>query len=84
MDKIDLNARWRAFLAAEGISSEEMLPETQRRETKKAFMGGMGQMFYLLLELAGEEDANAMMDDIRDQIKAFWKAELDDYQAKRN
>lgn len=58
---------------------EESMGEIQRSETKKAFMGGCGQMLLLFRDQIAalpESEAIAQMQDLFNQAKEFWMKEV--------
>lgn len=77
-DPFFLNNLWIHYLKLAGLT-EAMLPETQCREMKKAFYGGMGELIVLMQEkvaVLGEEAGAKQMQDFMEQIDSFWQAQV--------
>ncbi len=76
MLKIDLENKFKAYLQRVELE-EQTMPLIQLQETKRAFFGGLAQMFVLFLEIGElpEENCNAIFDDIESQISLFWLEE---------
>ena len=76
MLEIDLKSQFKAYL--ERVQLEEnTMSQIQLQETKRAFFGGLSQMFVLFLEIGElpEENCNAIFDEIESQISLFWLEE---------
>jgi hypothetical protein len=74
MEKFNLEYQWRLYLESAGLSLEKMHP-VQVTETKRAFVAGMGQMFFLF---QGDEEESKVIDAIGvlfDQLQTFWNIE---------
>lgn len=68
---------YKEYLQKVGLDESKM-PETQKRETQRAFYGGCGHMLILLLNKIGdleEAEGAAAMDDLLNQVCNFWIAE---------
>lgn len=76
MLKIDLENQFKAYLQRVELE-EQTMSLIQLQETKRAFFGGLSQMFVLFLEIGElpEENCNAIFDDIESQISHFWQEE---------
>jgi hypothetical protein len=76
MLKIDLENQFKAYLQRVELE-EQTMSLIQLQETKRAFFGGLSQMFVLFLEIGElpEENCNAIFDDIESQISLFWLEE---------
>ena len=76
MLKIDLENKFKAYLQRVELE-EQTMSLIQLQETKRAFFGGLSQMFVLFLEIGElpEENCNAIFDDIESQISLFWLEE---------
>jgi len=86
MNIFDLNTQWSLFLERSGVSEAKM-PEDQRREMKRAFMGACGQMLLLLrddVSVFPEEKAAGICQKMLDQVGAFWQNEVDKHDGKLN
>ncbi len=77
----DLNQQWSLFLERCQIHERQM-PEDQRREMKRAFMGACGQMLILLRDELGDYDdkhgveaSSKVLQNMLDQVGAFWENE---------
>lgn len=86
----DLNHQWSLFLERCGISAISM-PEDQRREMKRAFFGACGQILILFkdelndyADKKGEIAAANVMQNMLDQVSAFWQNESDKQSGKSN
>lgn len=66
--KYTMEFQWQEYLKRMGMR-ESAMPPDQIRETKRAFMGAMGQMLVLLRdEIAGESDEDGVS-----FIEAMWQ-----------
>ncbi len=76
MLEIDLKSQFKAYLERVQLE-EQTMSLIQLQETKRAFFGGLSQMFVLFLEIGElpEENCNAIFDDIESQISHFWQEE---------
>lgn len=76
MLKIDLENQFKAYLQRVELE-EQTMSLIQLQETKRAFFGGLAQMFVLFLEIGElpEENCNAIFDEIESQISLFWLEE---------
>lgn len=76
MLKIDLENQFKAYLERVELD-EQTMSQIQLQETKRAFFGGLAQMFVLFLEIGElpEENCNAIFDEIESQISLFWLEE---------
>ena len=76
MLKIDLENQFKAYLQRVELE-EQTMSLIQLQETKRAFFGGLSQMFVLFLEIGElpEENCNAIFDEIESQISLFWLEE---------
>ena len=76
MIKINLENQFQFYLKRVGLD-EKTMSEIQLQETKRAFFGGLSQMFVLFLEIGElpEENCNAIFDEIESQISLFWLEE---------
>lgn len=76
MQKIDLENQFKAYLQRVELE-EQTMSLIQLQETKRAFFGGLAQMFCLFLEIGElpEENCNAIFDEIESQISLFWLEE---------
>lgn len=55
--------------------NENIIPEVQKIETKRAFMAGMAQMLFLLrddVSLLEDEVAVDMLENLKNQVGKFW------------
>lgn len=77
MLKIDLESQFKAYLERVELQ-EQTMPLIQLQETKRAFFGGLAQMFVLFLEIGElpEENCDTIFNDIDSQISLFWQKEL--------
>lgn len=78
--QFSIEFQWNRYVQRSGIRMEQLkaLPD-QEREMKRAFMGGMGQMFYLLGQDATElpeNEINSVFSKIESEIGLFWQLEL--------
>lgn len=77
MEKFDIEYQWRQYLEYCGLRID-LMPINQVTEIKRAFMAGLGQMYLLLVNgIRGVDDdvATNGMNEIREQLQLFWKAE---------
>lgn len=76
MLKIDLENQFKAYLQRVELE-EQTMSLIQLQETKRAFFGGLSQMFVLFLEIGElpEENCDIIFDDIESQISFFWLEE---------
>ena len=76
MLEIDLKSQFKAYLERVQLD-ENTMSQIQLQETKRAFFGGLAQMFVLFLEIGElpEENCNAIFDEIESQISLFWLEE---------
>ncbi len=76
MLKIDLENQFKAYLERVQLD-ENTMSQIQLQETKRAFFGGLSQMFVLFLEIGElpEENCDIIFDDIESQISLFWLEE---------
>ena len=76
MLKIDLENQFKAYLQRVELE-EQTMSLIQLQETKRAFFGGLAQMFVLFLEIGElpEENCDIIFDDIESQISLFWLEE---------
>jgi len=74
---LNLNYQYQQYLKR-GKISEDMMHETQRIETKRAFYGGFGQALIALRdEISDDEDAAvAEIQNMYDQVLDFFKAQV--------
>lgn len=86
----DLNHQWSLFLERCDLKEVKM-PEDQRREMKRAFMGACGQMLILLRDELGDYDdkhgeaASAkVLQNMMDQVGSFWELEMQKHTGKAN
>lgn len=73
----DLNEQWHFYCHLVQLPEEKM-GRIQATETKRAFMGACGQMLVLLEQLAEKDEPEAIriLDDLREQVAVFWKADV--------
>lgn len=76
MLEIDLKSQFKAYLERVQLD-EKTMSQIQLQETKRAFFGGLAQMFVLFQEIGElpEENCNAIFDEIESQISLFWLEE---------
>lgn len=72
--------QWNRYVQRCGLTMEQLkaVPD-QYREMKRAFMGGMGQAFFLITQdVADLPDMEAVrtLQQIQDEIGDFWQHEL--------
>ncbi len=75
MEKFNLEIQYQKYLERVGLKESQM-GDTQRVETKRAFMGGCGQMLVILsndISQLDEDKGIEQLQDMIDQVKAFWK-----------
>lgn len=73
-EKFKLETQWQKYLEMVGLSEAKM-PEDQKREMKRAFMGACGLMLILLRDEVGELDDNEavkVLDGFMTQLENFW------------
>jgi hypothetical protein len=73
-----LEHQFTLYLQRAGVTAGD-LPADQYREMRRAFFGGLGQMFFLVtqdvLDVKGERDQGNVLTSFQDQIGAFWDHE---------
>lgn len=77
--RFDLQEKYKQYLQKVGIDDEMKLPESQRRETRRTFMGACGLMLLLFrddLPTLDPPEAYRMYDDMTDQVSNFFKTEI--------
>lgn len=86
----DLSHQWGLFCERCGIP-ESRMPEDQRREMKRAFFGACGQMLILLKDELGDygdkhgdEAAAGVLQNMLDQVSAYWQKEMDAHSRANN
>lgn len=75
--KINLELQWQKYLSLMEVKEKD-LPEIQRIEMRRAFFGGMGQCLVLgkeVISLMNEKDQIFALQDMMNQVGAFWTAE---------
>lgn len=75
--KINLELQWQKYLSLMD-TKESDLPEQQRIEMRRAFFGGMGQCLVLgreVISRMNEKDQIAVLQDMINQVGAFWTSE---------
>lgn len=75
--KINLELQWQKYLSLVEVNEKD-LPELQRIEMKRAFFGGMGQCLVLgreVISRMNEKDQIAALQDMINQVGAFWTSE---------
>lgn len=67
--------------------TREQLSADQYREMRRAFYGGLANMFFLVtqdvIELGNPRDQDKVLSSLQGQIKAFWTKEAEDQEAGR-
>ncbi len=80
INEYDLEYQYQEYLHREGVSEEKM-GNTQRIETKRAFMGGIGQLLVLMRDGIGtvKDPVQGVthMQNMMEQVKEFWGNEID-------
>lgn len=86
----DLNYQWGLFLERCDLKEAKM-PEDQRREMKRAFMGACGQMLILLRDELGDYDdkhaevaSSNVLKGMLDQVGTFWETEMQKQDGRAN
>ncbi len=77
MQKFDLNYQYSLYLKMAKLDESKM-PEIQKAETKRAFMGGIGQAIVLLrddITLLPEDKACEAFEKMFNQVGDFWLKE---------
>ena len=76
LDRYNAENQYQQYLKLVGLKEEE-LTTIQNREMRRAFFGGLGQMFMLINHSAREnpEEAAEKLGMMRDQINDFWRKE---------
>lgn len=76
MKEINLELTFLAYLAKVGLDVNTM-SQIQLQETKRAFYGGLSQMWVLFLEAGDlpEENCDVLFNNIESQISQFWNNE---------
>lgn len=78
MNKPYLEEQYRLYLERVGLDESKM-PETQRIETKRAFMGACGQLLMLftneLIEMPDNKSV-VILDDMIQETKQFWLSQM--------
>jgi hypothetical protein len=76
-NKIDIEEQYRLYLKKANLDEKDM-GEVQRTETKKAFMGGMGQAVMFIYKetiLLDEDEITKMLEDFYLEVINFWKSQ---------
>lgn len=77
MEKFNLEKQYQLYLERIGLKESQMHP-VQKTETKRAFMGGCGQLLILLRDDVGdleEEEAVEQIESMINQVQSFWLKE---------
>lgn len=76
MKEIDLEFTFKAYLERVGLD-EKLMSAIQLQETKRAFYGGLSQMWKLFLEIGElpEENTDVIFNNVERQISQFWANE---------
>lgn len=75
--EFNLDHQYQLYLKRVGLS-ETLMPPSQMRETKRAFMGACGQILIMLRDDVGkleENDAITTLDSLINQVSNFWLTE---------
>jgi len=73
--KFDMDFQWKLYLSRVGLK-EEKLPETQRIELKRAFMGACGQVLMIFSNDIGrlpDENVIEAVQSMIAQVNEFWQ-----------
>ncbi|WP_348814085.1 hypothetical protein [Flavobacterium maritimum] len=73
MNKINLEKEFKFYLQMVGLDPNK-ISDVQLQETKRAFYGGLGQMWKIVISMGEmpDENCDAVFSDIDDQIAIFW------------
>lgn len=84
----DLTHQWQLFCERCELPEHKMPPD-QRREMKRAFFGACGQLLIVFkdelgeyAEKNGDEAAAGIMQDMLNQVEAYWENEVAEHNRK--
>lgn len=72
MNKFSLEYQWKQYLDIVNLK-EELMSDVQLRETKRAFIGGIGQFIILLPDILSQLNNKVdVLKDMTQEINNFW------------
>lgn len=71
--EFELEKQYQFYLKKVGLKEKNM-GETQKKETRQAFMAGVSQscLYYFSLAEMDEDEAVNQLDNVMRQVSAFW------------
>lgn len=80
-DIFNIESQWHKYLELVRLDEDKM-PVDQRSETRRAFFGGMSQMFIVMEQIPESPGQGIMlMMNVKEQLTRFWTSEEEKYNA---